>query len=170
MKKDDLDYIDSLSESDAIKDIRDFPVQLIKKMVEKQIAQENKGDVTIFQNNRIATKENGGFNWSETEQGFDFWYRVIHHSFFDEFFDKFYRKKIEAVIHKKVFWFRNTKNKKINAFLARKIMNLANTDFIEVIEDCVFTYNGIDFPMQDLPFDKIKEILMLLGTEIKIKE
>ena len=78
-----------VTEKDLIGDIAGFPIEVVRKMVEEQVRQGNKADVSIFQKKNYADKENGGFKWKDTKEGFDFWDMVIIYNVFDEFFEKY---------------------------------------------------------------------------------
>ena len=78
-----------VTEKDLTGDIAGFPIEVVRKMVEEQVRQGNKADVSIFQKKNYADKENGGFKWKDTKEGFDFWDMVIIYNVFDEFFEKY---------------------------------------------------------------------------------
>ena len=78
-----------VTEKDLIGDIAGFPIEVVRKMVEEQVRQGNKADVSIFQKKNYADKENGGFKWKDTKEGFDFWDMVIIYNVFDEFLEKY---------------------------------------------------------------------------------
>lgn len=48
----------TVEHSDLVGDIKDFPIEVVQKMVEMQQKQGNKPDVTVFQNYRITEKNN----------------------------------------------------------------------------------------------------------------
>lgn len=77
-----------ITKKDLIGEIKDFPIEVVKKMVERQVEQGNKADVGDFQD--IAT---GGFFWGETTEGYDFWSEVIGRKNFDLFFEKYPKKE-----------------------------------------------------------------------------
>lgn len=56
---------------DLIGEIESFPIEIVQKMVDYQVAQGNKADVTVFQKSAIASRVDGGFNWSETKEYMD---------------------------------------------------------------------------------------------------
>ena len=78
-----------ITEKDLIGEIKRFPIEVVRKMVEEQVRQGNKADVSIFQKKNYADKENGGFKWKDTEEGFEFWDMVIIYEEFDKFFEKY---------------------------------------------------------------------------------
>ena len=78
-----------VKQSDLIGEIKDFPIEVVQKMVEEQIAQGNAPDVTVFQNDSNAIVEYDGFSWEETEDGIEFWEKVVNERDFDLFFKKY---------------------------------------------------------------------------------
>lgn len=80
-----------ITKADLIGKIENFPIEIVKKMVEEQVRQGNKADVTIFQRNLLANPLVGGFLWKNTEDGAPFWDRVILARDFNLFFRKYPR-------------------------------------------------------------------------------
>ena len=78
-----------VTEKDLIGDIAGFPIEDVRKMIEEQVRQGNKADVGVFQECAHKVKKSGGFEWKETEYGFDFWNMVIIGKEFDAFFEKY---------------------------------------------------------------------------------
>lgn len=73
-----------VKQEDLIGEIKDFPIEIVQKMVEKQIQQNGEADIAAFQlSNRI------GFVWSDTEEGPFFWGDIIFNKDFNVFFDKY---------------------------------------------------------------------------------
>lgn len=54
-----------MTKTDTVKDIQ----KIVNKMLYYQKVQTGKADVVIFRNNMTASKSNGGFNWTDTEEG-----------------------------------------------------------------------------------------------------
>lgn len=78
--------------------IKNFPPEVINKMIEMQVAQGNPANVKVFEELESASFEEGGFNWEDTPDGFPFWDSVIMDEDFDLFFKKYPRDSIvEAV-------------------------------------------------------------------------
>lgn len=73
-----------ITEKDLIGGIKDFPIEVVEKMIERQVEHGNPADVGDFQD--IAT---GGFFWDEATEGYDFWSEVIGRKNFDLFFKKY---------------------------------------------------------------------------------
>lgn len=79
------DYI--VTEADLIEDLEGFPIEVVQLMLERQVEQGRNCDVSVFQ--RCATSGGAGFVWSETEEGRDWWSRVIEFQDFDRFFERY---------------------------------------------------------------------------------
>jgi len=74
--------------------IANFPEEVKQKMLERQVEQGNKADITVFEKNEIALKKEDGFDWENTPEGEEFWDNVIIYEYFDLFFKKY--PKIES--------------------------------------------------------------------------
>ena len=74
---------------DLIEDLKDFPIEVVEKMLQKQKNQSNKIDITIFQEYRCSDVASGGFSWHDTIEGLDFWENVIRYKKFDVFFERY---------------------------------------------------------------------------------
>ena len=84
-----------------------FPEEVVEKMLERQVEQGNKRDVSVFECHKSASINSGGFYWSESEEGNSFWEEVISNKNFDIFciiivdlFDLKYRIRILLSIWK----------------------------------------------------------------------
>lgn len=84
-----MNTIYKVKQSDLIGDIKNFPIEVVQKMLEEQLAQGNAPDVTVFQNDSNANVEYDGFSWRETEDRSIFWDKVINDHDFDLFFRKY---------------------------------------------------------------------------------
>ena len=82
----------NVEQSDLVGDINDFPIEIVQKMIEEQIKQGNKANVSVFQQRCITDADNGGFDWDETTDGLEFWKSVISHQEFNVFFKKYPKK------------------------------------------------------------------------------
>lgn len=78
-----------VEQTDLIGDIANFPIEVVQKMVDEQVKQGNKANVSVFQNNRNTNFMSGGFTWHRTDDGALFWEGVIRFYCFDAFFDKY---------------------------------------------------------------------------------
>jgi hypothetical protein len=86
-----------VKQSDLIGEVKDFPIEVIQKMLERQVEQGNKADVSIFQECNIEDLFDGGFEWCETEEGDIFWNEVISWKNFDLFFKRYPKTKNEEL-------------------------------------------------------------------------
>lgn len=86
-----------VKEEDLIGEIKDFPIEVVQKMVDCQVEQGNKADVTVFQKCRCETKEDNGFDWNETVDGFPLWSNVADYKDFNMFFEKYPKRELEGV-------------------------------------------------------------------------
>lgn len=76
-----------VKKSDLKGRIKDFPIEVVQRMVNCQVEQGNKADVKIFQLNPDVPICDG-FDWEETSEGYSFWHDVIYHANFNLFFKK----------------------------------------------------------------------------------
>jgi hypothetical protein len=65
-------------------DLIDVPIEVIAKMLERQVEQGNKEDVSVFENSI-----NGGFDWDKSKEGKQFWTEVLMYDNFNHFFEKY---------------------------------------------------------------------------------
>lgn len=72
--------------------IKGFPEEVVMKMGTRQVEQGNAFDVSVFERWVTAGKSDGGFTWSDTEEGGDFWCDVIGNRNFGLFFKRYPRR------------------------------------------------------------------------------
>lgn len=99
-----------VKQEDLVGQLLDFPIEVVQKMVERQVEQGNKPDVTIFQKECRATKLDGGFTWEPTIEGDGFWYRVIALRVFDLFFGRYPKGSLSKKVY---IWGHSTKGNKV---------------------------------------------------------
>lgn len=87
-----MKVIIKVEKSDLIGNIKDFPIEVVKKMVEEQMAQGNKPDVRVFQECASATQDDGGFDWDNTDD-YEMWCRIVDENDFNSFFEKYPEKE-----------------------------------------------------------------------------
>lgn len=75
--------------SDFRGEIEGFPEEVVIEMEIRQVAQGNAADVSVFENDRMADCSEGGFTWSRTYEGEDFWNEVIEDRNFSLFYERF---------------------------------------------------------------------------------
>ena len=78
-----------VTEKDLIGEIKDFPIEVVQRMLKHQVAQGNKEDIEVFQSRATSGEAFKGFTWNKTTEGERFWHRVIALKKFDEFFEKY---------------------------------------------------------------------------------
>lgn len=82
-----------IKQSDLIGDIKGFPIEVVQKMVERQVEQGNKSDVTVFQRRSDAAQWCGGFDFSKTAEGHSFWGNIMENNF-NVFFERYPNKNV----------------------------------------------------------------------------
>ena len=78
-----------ITEKDLIGQLEGFPIQVVKKMLERQVQQGNIEDITVFQREAASDKKQGGFNWRNTVEEHSFWDIIINGHNFELFFKKY---------------------------------------------------------------------------------
>lgn len=81
-----------VEQSDLVGNIKDFPIEVVEKMIEEQVRQGCQPDVEAFQQYPSAGVSDGGFNWGDSIDGNDFWEEVIGEDNFELFFEKYPKK------------------------------------------------------------------------------
>ena len=79
----------AIKDNDAIRRLKGFPTEVIRAMIREQLIQGNASDVSVFQSCKSCGVLRGGFDWSATSQGFDFWERVVGEEDFAYFFKEY---------------------------------------------------------------------------------
>lgn len=69
-------------------EIADFPIEVVQRMVDCQVEQGNKADVSVFQKNKREGAY-GGFHWGATIEGYVFWSIITGGKNFDVFFERY---------------------------------------------------------------------------------
>ena len=93
-----------VKKSDLKGQIKDFPIEVVQKMVEKQVHQGNKANVGVFQVDASFCADNCGFDWTRTKEGSAFWNSVITNIDFDVFFAKYPKKADTQEVMPKSIW------------------------------------------------------------------
>ena len=86
-----------VKQEDLIGELCGFPIEVVQAMVDEQVRQGNKADVSAFQYNR-SLGGGTGFDWFKTKEGVSFWREVIIEMNFDLFFEKYPKKDYTEVI------------------------------------------------------------------------
>lgn len=82
-----MKMIFKVEKSDLVGGIKNFPIEVVEKMVEEQVRQGCQPNVEVFQKCPSAGLDRGGFSWSVTEDGYNFWNEVIMKGNFELFFE-----------------------------------------------------------------------------------
>lgn len=68
--------------------LKDVPKDVLGKLLENVIAQGN-SDLKAIDEDSFAGRSSGGFTWAETEEGSDFWGKVIQSKNYSDFYKRF---------------------------------------------------------------------------------
>ncbi len=160
-------------------DIKCFPIEIVDKMIERQVEQGNNSNYVVFQVNACNNKRNGGFNWEDTVEGESFWYEVIGKKRFDLFFEKYphYKetiiseynnfKKVESnlrlMLKNKFSNILKETNKENPTRISGFISNSHPVDikiWIEDYNNIVFEFNGLkSYDFSEIQIDELVKIL-----------
>lgn len=58
-------------------DVHDFPLHILQEMCNEQVRQGNPFAPEVFQDYRLYIKVFGGFDWSPSVKGFDYWHDLL---------------------------------------------------------------------------------------------
>lgn len=81
-----------VEQSDLVERIKDFPIEVVQKMVDEQVRQGNHPSVSVFKDGGFPDSFHGGFTWDRTNDGHDFWNCIINMGHFALFFEKYPKK------------------------------------------------------------------------------
>ena len=82
-------------------EIKGFPKEIVEKMLDRQVEEGNKRDVSVFEIDRYSGKS-FGFHWSSTCEGSGFWDGVIGNRNFDVFFSKYPRLSNSDILEEEI--------------------------------------------------------------------
>lgn len=113
-------------------EIANFPIEVVQRMVDYQVKQGNKADVSVFQKYR-----DGGFVWFDTIEGKPFWIDVIVNKKFDLFFQLY------------------PKQSSLYTAIAEAVKSVVNADTSVEIEekDGTVIIRAIEKKSEDLPIN-----------------
>ena len=57
--------------------IQDLPPEIKQKILKNQVRHGNKPDLRVFEKNPTAGSCSGGFSWSSTKEGFEYWNNIL---------------------------------------------------------------------------------------------
>jgi len=73
-----------VEQEDLVGEIKDFPIEVVQKMVERCLEENEVNIITKLQISRLD-----GFTWRNSIEGYDFWDEVICWKNFNLFFEKY---------------------------------------------------------------------------------
>jgi hypothetical protein len=73
------------------RDLKDIPLEIIAKMLERQEERGYGRDLESLQKSRVSSE---GFIWQNTVEGYDFWNNILIHEEYYLFFQKYPKNKI----------------------------------------------------------------------------
>lgn len=85
--------ISNLSYKDIKGDIAGFPIDVVKKIIWYRIKQNKDYSIESLQHDTY----HHFFDWYKSDEGWDFWYRVINRRDYDDFFDRYPISKEEKI-------------------------------------------------------------------------
>ena len=84
-----MEKIYKVVNEDLVDELREFPLAIVQKMIERQVMQGNPANVKVFQADTTAEQLDGGFEWDISPEGWDFWDKVIAGMEFNVFFERY---------------------------------------------------------------------------------
>lgn len=163
-----------VKQEDLVGQLLDFPIEIVQKMVERQVEQGNEPDVTIFQKECRASRLDGGFTWGSTIEGVGFWSRVISLKKFDEFFKRYPKDSL----YKKVYiWGHSTKGNKVIEALKERGGIDSCVGYTGNCTDCIYYIDPITSRIEycrknsgDIQVKKLFNMVTTYHEKIEIKE
>lgn len=77
--RDDEEKLYKVEPSDLKGQLGGWPIGIVQKMIDNQFHQNGFCDVSIFQNTIVSTREDGGFSWEDSSEGYKFWESTLAH-------------------------------------------------------------------------------------------
>lgn len=84
-----MEKIYKVVNEDLVGELKEFPLAIVQKMIERQVMQGNPANVKVFQTDTTAEQLGGGFVWEVSPEGWDFWDKVIAGMEFNVFFERY---------------------------------------------------------------------------------
>lgn len=84
-----MENIYKVVNEDLVDELKEFPLAIVQKMIERQVMQGNPANVEVFQADPTAPQADGGFEWEDSPEGWDFWSNVIEGMEFNVFFERY---------------------------------------------------------------------------------
>jgi len=73
-------------------DLKNVPSEVVVVILERQLEQGNRRDVSVFEETLYAQQDENGFDWDAAPEGDNFWERVLEFEEWEIFFEKYPRK------------------------------------------------------------------------------
>lgn len=161
-----------VEQSDLIGAIADFPIEIVEKMIERQVQQGNEPDVKAFHRYVYKDAKGGGFTWKNTIEGEMFWHEVIRNNNYNVFFEM-YPKEIDGQISKAYENFSKAEGAVRDLMKSRFAELLKDTDWEKPMVvwmdgymvnawiecDVRFDFDGKECEFDDLPTHELFQIL-----------
>lgn len=93
-----------VEEKDLIGDLEDFPIEVVRWLVEEQVRQGNSVDVSVFQEDVDVDYNGGGIDWDDCPEEEGFCIDILMYKRFDVFFDKYPKQEEEEPKHEKTIY------------------------------------------------------------------
>ena len=77
---------------------KDLPVEIQRHMLDEQVRQGNERDAKVFEEDISAGIGEGGFIWSESGEGHDFWNKILTYGNFVTFYEKYPKRSRLKII------------------------------------------------------------------------
>lgn len=84
-----MEKIYKVVNEDLVGELKEYPLAVVQKMIERQVMQGNPANVKVFQADTTAEQLDGGFEWDVSPEGWDFWNKVIAGMDFNVFFKRY---------------------------------------------------------------------------------
>lgn len=120
---------------------KDLPVEIQERMLDEQVRQGNPRNAEVFERNTSASSHEGGFIWSQSVGGHDFWDEIIRRGGLAVFYEKYPKHPALKVIplHIKIL-----NSKELLEEIAEKLlMKWHDEDRPKRIEIDWFEYGGL---------------------------
>ena len=161
-----------VEQSDLIGAIADFPIEVVEKMIERQVEQGNKPDIKAFHRYVYKDAKGGGFTWKNTIEGEMFWHEVIRNNNYNVFFEM-YPKHIDGKISKAYENFSKAESAVRDLMKSRFTELLKDTNWEDPMAvwmdgykvnawvecDVRFEFDGKECEFDDLPTHELFQIL-----------
>lgn len=94
-----MKVIYQVTPDDLTGDIKDFPIEVVQKMIERQYEQCGSCNVREFQFSKSVSAYDGGFSWDVSSEGHKFWSDVIMGHDWELFFLKYPSEESRKTYH-----------------------------------------------------------------------